>query len=216
MSGVGRRPRALIVYFSLTGQTSRVVEGLISSWSRCGWDTEVCRIHLEDPRYPLAHPVPGVWRFLLRWIPPQLAHRTGDIRLDPPEPSAEPDLVVIGSPTWWFNPALPIVSFMQSQHAEGLLQGKPFAVMTICRSAWAGNLAWVRKRGEALGGRFVGHLAFRFPGNTAQSMLAFIHKFKHDRVPTHAWGVPLHPYGIQDDHLAAIPAFVRKIADELG
>jgi hypothetical protein len=51
------------------------------------------------------------------------------------------DLVCIASPTWWFNPCMPIRSFMESELAGTVLAGKRFAAIVVCHRYWKTNLA---------------------------------------------------------------------------
>jgi hypothetical protein len=58
------------------------------------------------------------------------------------------DLVCIGSPMWWLSTDVPVRSFLQSDTASRVLNGKPFTVAVCCRR---GELE--RRIDRALGSR---------------------------------------------------------------
>ena len=69
-------------------------------------------------------------------LPAQIRQATGEIRIPPEAREGDYDLVVIGSPTWWFRVCLPIRSYLTSPAARTVLAGKPFAAFSTSRRYW--------------------------------------------------------------------------------
>jgi flavodoxin len=140
-------PSVLLVYYSYTQQTRRVVEEMASVLRGRG-----CR-------------------------PAQI--RIPDIVTE-----RDYDLVCIGSPTWWLSSDVPIRSFLESDTAGQVLNGKPFAAAVCCRRYWRHNLKTVRRLGTKSGGAFQDyHLgaARKFADGLADRLLA-------DSIGAHAKG----------------------------
>ena len=53
-------------------------------------------------------------------LPAQLRHKTGEIRIPPEAQAGDYDLVVLASPTWWFQTSMPIRSYLESPAAKAV------------------------------------------------------------------------------------------------
>ncbi len=204
----------LILYYSFTHQTSRVAEAMAEEFRAGGNQVELCRIQLVDPRYQLTFPLRPFWRTMTRMIWPQVTGKTGEIEFDESLLDGDYDLVCIGSPTWWLHPALPIVSFLKSDSAARLLNGRSFAVFTVCRALWWNNLRVVRKLASRAGGRIVDSAAFCFQGNQVRSMLSFISYLKNGEDRDRFWGCRIYPFGVPEEGLEKAKSFARGLAGD--
>ena len=159
------KQRVLILYFSFTNQTHRVAMAMRDEFLTQGCSVELAPIEMSDPRFQIRMPFRPIVPKLLSWAIPQLFRWKGDVRFDESILSAEFDLVCIGSPTWFFHPAMPITSFLKTSYAKTILHGKPFVVFAVCRKLWWNNLRMVKKLATANGGKFLDGAAFWFQGN---------------------------------------------------
>ncbi len=209
------KPRVLILYYSFTAQTRRVAEAMATSFERQGCDVAMRAIEFVDDRYRIELPFRPVGRQLARWLWPQLVGKTGRVRVCQETLAGDYDLVCLGSPTWWLNPAMPIVSFLKSPAAHQLLDGKRFAVFAVCRKAWWNNARQVRRLATKQGGRFVGGAAFCFAGGEIQSALSFVSYMNHDADLERYCGVKIHKFGVADEGIARAEAFAAKLAENL-
>ena len=73
-------------------------------------------------------------------LPAQMRHKTGEIRIPAEAQSGDYDLVLIASPTWWFRTSIPIRSYLESPAAKAILDGKPFATVSVSRRYYGVNL----------------------------------------------------------------------------
>ena len=143
-------PRVLFVYYTYTQQPLKVVEAMADVLRTQGCEVHQAEIEFTDRRWaerfsrlPLRH----VYRDLLGVLPAQIRGATGEIGIPDEAREGDYDLICIGSPTWFFKPSVPVRSYLESDAAKRLLDGKSFAAFVVCRRYWSINLRSVRKLG---------------------------------------------------------------------
>ena len=147
------------------------------------------------------------------WIPPQVLRRKCLFSL-PADIFEQPfNLVCVGSPTWWLQPAIPVTSLLRSESGLRLLNGRPFCVFAVARSFWRLNAWRVAALGKRCGGRHVGSRGFVFPGNQLQSFAALAGYLATGESPTRFWGMRVHPYGLTAAAVEAARAFASDLAE---
>jgi hypothetical protein len=166
------KPSVLFVYYTYTQQTLKLVEAMADVLRGRGCDVNLGAIEFIDPRYAdrfNEFPMPHPFREVVGMIPAELRRRPGKIRVPDIVTEREYDLVCIGSPTWWLSTNVPIRSFLESETAGRVLEGKRFAAAVACRRYWRHNLKTVRRLGTDRGGNFVDgiHPLPRRPGAVA-------------------------------------------------
>ena len=146
------RPRVLIVYFTLTKQAGRVADAMAQEFEARDCDVTNALIEFTDQRwvpklseFPMKRPMPQIASILMA----QLRHKTGEIVTPPEAKTGDYDLVVLVSPTWWFQTSMPIRSYLESPDAKTVLNGKPFACASVSRRYFSINLGQQRKLGRA-------------------------------------------------------------------
>jgi flavodoxin len=213
-----RRPRVLLLYYSYTGQSLKVLEAAGEVFADRGFEVVRAPIEFTDPRYSQrfsSFPMRRVWPDMLSVLPAQTRRATGQIRTPDAVRDGDYDLICIGSPTWWSTASMPIRSFLQSGEGRKLLSGKAFAVFVVCRDSWKGNVAAVRKLGEQQGGRFVDEIHFTYPGDQFRSMLSLTSYLGTGEYRDRYLGVPIPPTNVQPEQLEQTRAFASKLVDRL-
>ena len=111
-------------------------------------------------------------------LPAQLRHKTGEIRIPPEAEAGDYDLVLLASPTWWFQTSMPIRSYLESPAAKAMLNGKPFACASVSRRYYSINLGQQKKLGEKNGGRWVEktHFVVRRRSGQVDALVARLHE----------------------------------------
>lgn len=209
------QPRVLILYYSFTNQTHRVAEAMGEVFRELDCQVDLCNIEFVDLRYRIGLPFRPVIRKLLSWFLPQVLGKTGAVHVPQEILSGDYDLICLGSPTWWLNPAMPVVSFLKSSSASGLLAGKPFAVFAVCRKVWWNNVRRVKKMARKQGATFVDAAAFCFQGNQLQSAFSFISYLHNDANLDRFWGVKIYEFGVPAEGIARAREFARELATGL-
>jgi menaquinone-dependent protoporphyrinogen IX oxidase len=214
----GPPPRVLLLYYSYTGQSQKVLDAAGEVFRTRGYDVTTAPIEFTDPRYAerfSRFPMRNVWPEFLGMLPAQTLQRTGDIRTPDAVRTGDYDLICIGSPTWWDTVSMPLRTFLTSPEARNLLDGKPFAVFVVCRRKWRKNLTGVRKLVEKKGGRYVDGIHFTYPGGQLPSMLSLTSYLGSGEYKDRYLGVKLPPTNISDEQLEESRRFAGRIADRV-
>lgn len=212
------RPRVLLLYYSYTGQTLKVLRAVGDLLSERGCDVHTAEIEFTDRRFSerfSRFPMRNVWRDMFSVLPAQLKRAVGEIRPGS-VPDGDYDLICIGSPTWWNSASLPLRSFLESTDARNLFNGKRFAVFVICRRYWRRNLGEVRGLAERAGGRYAGAIHFTYPGGQLPSMLSLTSYLASGENRDRYLGVPIPPTNIQPEHLIQARQFAAVLAERLA
>ena len=210
------QPRVLFVYFTYTQQSLKVAEAMADALRERGCDVRLAGIELTDQRYaerftrfPLRHAFLDIFGML----PAQLRGATGEIRIPDEARAGDYDLVCVGSPTWWLKTSVPIRSFLKSEEAGRVLDGKPFAAYVVCRRYWSINLKAVKKLGTKRGGEFVDGAHFSFAGGQVRSLLSLLSYFGKGEDRERYLGVKIPPTNLKPDYSEQARAFAAGLAD---
>jgi menaquinone-dependent protoporphyrinogen IX oxidase len=213
-----RPPRVLLLYYSYTGQSQKVLEAAGEVFRKRGCEVDEARIEFTDPRYAerfSRFPMRNVWPDFLGMLPAQTLRATGDIRTPDEVRTGDYDLICIGSPTWWRTVSMPLRSFLKSHEARNLFDGKRFAVFVVCRRYWRENLSGVRKLVEKKGGCFVDSIHFTYPGGQLPSMLSLTSYLGSGEYRDRYLGVRLPPTNINAEQVEESRRFAAKLADKV-
>jgi len=211
--------RVLIVYYTYTQQSKLVAEAIAETLRSRGCDVRQASIGFTDKRWaerftrlPLKHAILDV----VGMLPAQLRGATGEIEIPEDARDGDYDLVCIGSPTWFFRQSVPIRSYLQSDEAKRILDGKRFTAFVVCRRYWRQNLKSVRKVGTKLGGEYVEGTHFTFVGGQIRSFMALISYFGVGENRARYLGLKIPPSMLKPDYAEQARAFANDLADGLG
>ena len=212
------KPKVLIVYYTLSKQSGRVADAMAKALEARGCDVTNAMIEFTDERwvpklsqFPMKRPFPQIVSIL----PAQLRHKTGEIRTPPEAQSGDYDLVLLASPTWWFQTSMPIRSYLESPAGKAILDGKPFATVSISRRYYSINLRQQRKLAEKDGGRFIDKTHFVVAGGQVKSMLSWLGYMKHGEPQARVFGLSMPPPNLKPDFDDQARTFVNRIVDEV-
>jgi menaquinone-dependent protoporphyrinogen IX oxidase len=211
-------PRVLLIYYTYTQQSRRVADVMEEALRARGFDVRQAAIEFTDKRWserftrrPRRHPYGDV----VGMLPAQVRGATGEIQIPEGVGEGDYDLICIGSPTWFFRPSVPVRSFLKSETAGRLLDGKPFAVYAVCRRYWSINLKSVKKLGSKQGGEYVDGTHFVFEGGQIRSLLSLLSYFGKGENRERYLGVKIPPSLLQPDFADEARAFANGLADRL-
>lgn len=214
----GTKPKVLIVYYTLTKQVGRVADALATALESRDCEVEKALIEFTDERwvpklsqFPMQRPFPQIASIL----PAQLRHKTGEIRIPAEAEAGDYDLVVLASPTWWFQTSMPIRSYLESQAARTALDGKPFVTVSVSRRYYSINLRQQRKLGERKGGRFIDKTHFVVAGGQVKSMLSWLGYMKHGEPQARVLGLTMPLPNLKPDYEEQARSFVDGLVDDV-
>jgi menaquinone-dependent protoporphyrinogen IX oxidase len=212
-------PRALLVYYTYTQQSRRIADVIEEALRARGWDVRQASIEFTDKRWserftrlPLRHPYGDV----VGMLPAQVRGATGEIQIPEGVAEGDYDLICIGSPTWFFRPSVPVRSFLKSETAGRLLDGKPFAIYAVCRRYWSINLKSVKKLGSKQGGEYMDGTHFVFEGGQIRSLLSLLSYFGKGENRERYLGVKIPPSNLKPDYAEEARAFAAGLADGIA
>lgn len=211
-------PRVLFVYYTYTQQTLKIVDAMSEVLREKGCNVDSARIELTDKRYAerfTRRPFKHLYRDLFGMIPAQMRGATGEIQIPDEARNADYDLVVIGSPTWWLRTSVPIRSYMKSDAASQLLNGKRFSAFVCCRRYWGFNLRTVKKLGVKRGGEWVDGAHWAYAGGQVKSLLSLLSYLGKGEYRERYMGVKIPVTNLQDRDIADARTFAAKLADGL-
>ena len=211
------KPKALIVYYTLTKQVGRVAEAMEHALEARGFDVTKALIEFTDERY-----VPKLSQFPMKRpmfqipviLPAQLRHKTGEIWTPPEAESGDYDLVLLASPTWWFQTSMPIRSYLESPAAKTVLEGKPFACVSVSRRYYRMNLNQQQELGEKNGGRWIDKTHFVVAGGQVKSMLSWLGYMKHGEPQKRVMLLKMPLPNLKPDFEEQAKKFVNQVANE--
>jgi hypothetical protein len=148
-----RPRRALILWYSQTGQLRRALESLVQPLADSGVE-----LVWEELRPDRPYPFPWSLRAFLDVFPDAVTGRGA--RLAPPvlDPDEEFDLVILGYQVWYLAPSTPVQALFQSELGR-VLAGRRVVTLVACRNMWYSAAARMRRLVESAGGELVGHVA---------------------------------------------------------
>ncbi len=211
-------PRVLLLYYSYTGQSLKVLEAAGEVFRERGCEVHKAPIEFTDQRYAerfSRFPMRRVWPDMLSVLPAQRRGETGEIRTPDTVRDGDYDLICIGSPTWWQTVSMPMRSFLKSDEARKLLSGKPFAVFVVCRQYWQKNFTTVRELAEEQGGRYVDAIHFTYPGDPLRSMLSLTSYLGSGQYREKYLGVRIPSTNVQPEQLDQTRKFAAALADRI-
>ncbi len=210
------KPRILFVYYSHTQQAQRVCDAMAEVMTQRGCDVTKASIEFTEPRYaknfsvfPFRHAVFGILPLL--W--PQLRRKTGQIKIPDEATKGDYDLVVLGSPTWFFMTCMPLRSYLKSKAAGTVLSGKPFSVYVVCRRYWHWNLNEAKGLGISQGGKYIDGVHFTYEGGQIRSLLSLLSYFGKGEMRERSLGVKIPPTNLKPDFGDQATAFANTLAD---
>jgi len=213
-----KRPRVLFVYYTHTEQALRVSEAMTEELQKRGCDVTQAGIEFTDAHYsknfqvfPFKHAVFGIVPLLL----PQLRQKTCQIGIPEAAQQGDYDLVVFGSPTWFFRTAMPLRSYLESDEAKKVLAGKPFSAYVVCRRYWSVNLNEVKRRGIAQGGNYLEGIRFTYEGGQIRSLLSVLSYFGKGEMRERSLGIKIPPTNLKPDFADQARAFADQLADSV-
>ncbi len=154
----GLRPKVLIVFYSFSRQTRKLVLAIQGGLLASGSDVALERL---IPVRQLKFPFSSLWQTIYMMVVTLFRKR---IAIEELSPMAfdHYDLVVLAGPTWSFNPCGPVLAFLD-RHCGDILQGREVLPVISCRRYWSLHGNYLKKRILKCGGKPLEAWSFNHP-----------------------------------------------------
>lgn len=208
-------PAVLFAYFTYTNQTKKVLDPIAEALRGHGCDVTFARIELTDPRYEKrfeAFPLKKPYREMFGMIPAELRDKPVQIAIPDVVTEREYDFVVVGAPTWWLSTDVAMRTFMESDAARKILNGKPFATVICCRRYWKHNFKTLKRKGKVCGGVFADGIHFTYAGGQVRSLLSLLSYLGKGDYEEKYLGVKIPRTNIQDNQIEQARQFGSQLA----
>ncbi len=153
-----RKPRVLILFYSFSGQTLSLISRLALGLREQGVEVVMEKLR---PVTPLRFPIGTVPATIKKMIVTLFRQR---VEIQPLSPAVadEYDLVIVGGPTWSYNPSGPILA-MLDRDGRRILAGKTVLPLISCRGYWRMHWYGLRAKLVKCGARIPNFLVFSHP-----------------------------------------------------
>ncbi|MCB2184138.1 MAG: hypothetical protein KQH63_19105 [Desulfobulbaceae bacterium] len=123
--------KVLLIYFSLSGQTSSLVAQVANGLRDTGISTTIERLR---PVTPMQFPFKSVPSTVLMML---LTFFRKRIPIEPLSPKCQDsyDLIILAGPTWSYHPSGPVLSLLD-RDGRDLLSGQTVIPLISCRGYW--------------------------------------------------------------------------------
>lgn len=133
--------RVLIIYYSFSSQTHMLVNRFASGMTDAGIEVVIERL---QPIVKLPFPFASITSLLWSMTTSFFRKRVAVAELAN-TPDKNWDLVVLGGPTWSYNPSGPILYFLDHYGIEHFA-GKDVLPIISCRAYWRINYSYLKKK----------------------------------------------------------------------
>lgn len=144
--------KALIVYYTQTGQLKELVDAV------CIPLADDFEFVFEELRPTPAFPFPWTGMSFYQAFPESVQEIPCQLEPISFDPDEKYDLVILAYQPWYLSPSIPFTSFLQSEAAKKVLEGKPVITLLGCRNMWIMAHERVKRRIKELGGDLVGNI----------------------------------------------------------
>ncbi|MDF1577303.1 MAG: NAD(P)H-dependent oxidoreductase [Desulfurivibrionaceae bacterium] len=154
----GKKRRALLLYYSFSGQTSGLLNHLASGLKEEGVKISFIRLR---PASPLRFPVGSFFATFRMMLTSSLRWRVA-IKEPEPELWADNDLIILAGPTWSYNPSGPILDLID-RFGPRLFKGRTVLPLISCRGYWRLHWLGLKRLLEKCGADVPNRIVFSHP-----------------------------------------------------
>jgi hypothetical protein len=124
----------LIIYYSQTGQLEDIVKNVARPFEEKKDDYDVTFYNIQLKK---DFPFPWSSDVFFNTFPESYLQIPSEI-LPPPQEvlNKKFDLIIFGYQVWYLTPSIPIISFLKSSFAEGILKNTPVVTISGTRNMW--------------------------------------------------------------------------------
>lgn len=166
-----RMKRILVIYYTQSGQLKEIADNFVAPFQKQGIPVDFYEIQMETP-----YPFPWTNESFLGAFPESFLELPQPIKAMPPDiETQEYDLVVLAYQVWYLSPSIPVTSFLKSEQARALLEGKPVVTLSGTRNMWIKAQEKVRSMLVKKGAYIVANIALADRHHNHISVLTIVH-----------------------------------------
>lgn len=161
--------KVLVVYYSQTGQLKEIADNCLSPLV----GNENVQVDFLNVQTKEKFPFPWTQHEFFG-VFPETVYNT-PFELEPLEnTSTDYDLIVLAYTVWYMNPSIPINSFMKSEHAKKLFDGKKVVTLIGARNMWVLTQQKMKGYLKDLNAKLIGNIALVDKAKNLTSIITVI------------------------------------------
>ncbi len=203
--------RVLVLYYSLTHQTEKVLEKITTELTAVGHTVDMRKIKpIPEWTLPLKHG-PFFWNWTKVWVGMNLTQPIEhmDLKAD------DYDYIVLGFQPWNLAPSIPMNSFLDSPMAE-IFRGKKVIGVVTCRTRWERSYRIAKEKIAKRGGQLVDGLVIMNTEREPFNMITTVNFLFYGGPKAGSWQEKyLKPYGIDEAAVEVARDFGHELAHRM-
>lgn len=199
--------RILIVYYTQSGQLKEIIDKVISGFSQ---DETVFDLHEIKPVDP--YPFPWSNDTFFDAFPESVQGIPCKLEESKIDTARNYDMVVLAYQVWYLSPSIPFWSFLMSEDARKVIEGRPVVTLLGVRNMWIMAQEKVKRQIHVLGGNLVGNIVLQDRHQNLVSVVTIVHwLYTADNC---SFGI-FPPAGVSDEDIRSADRFGEIIEKHL-
>ncbi len=205
--------KILVIYYSQTGQLTEIVQTVTSSLKA---DENILVDFGElKPRDP--YPFPWSGKQFFQVFPESVAGIPCEMESLQIDPKEHYDLIILAYQVWYLSLSIPVNSFLLSEEAKKIMQGKPVVTIIGPRNMWVMTHEDVKEKISKAGGRNVGNIVLLDKAPNLISVVTIIRWLvKGKREGRGVWGKIFPRAGVSETDVRESSKYGPLLADALN
>ncbi len=205
-----RRKKALIVYYTQTGQLKNIVDSV------CGPLADDFEFVYEELKPLPAFPFPWPDMTFYQVFPESVQETPCQLEAFSFDAEDNFDLVILAYQPWYLSPSIPFTAFLQTEAAATVLKGKPVITILGSRNMWIMAQERVKKRILDMGGNLIGNIVLNDRHHNLVSVVTIVRwMLKGEKQGRGLYGRLFPPSGISDKDINEAEKFGFLIRDTI-
>jgi len=146
--------KVLIIYYSQTGQLTEIVHSVTTSLK----NNDEFVLSFEELKPQTPYPFPWTGKQFFQAFPESVREIPCKLKPLRCNPDESYDLIILAYQIWYLSPSIPVNSFLQSEEARRILDGKPVVTIIGSRNMWVMAHENVKQKIINSGGHHVGNI----------------------------------------------------------
>lgn len=198
--------KILVIYFTQTGQAKKAIDAVLKPF--INYPDYFVHYELIKPKTQLPYP----WKYseFFDAFPENVQGTSLEYEPLSVDVNTNFDLIFIGYQPWFLNICQPVNSFLISDDAKKLMNGKPVITIINCRNMWLGAQEKMKERLLNLNSKLVGNITFVDKSANLTSLITVL-AFELKGIKENYMGM-FPKYGVTEEDLEAAPELGKIIA----
>lgn len=188
--------KVLIIYYTQTGQIKQIVDSVTGPLKND------CQLFFEEIKPVPAFPFPWTGMSFFQAFPESVREIPCELEPFKNDPDQDYDLIILAYQVWYLSPSIPVTSFLKSEAARKIFQGKQVITVLGVRNMWIMAQERVKKMIADAGGRVAGNIVMHDPAGNLTSVITIVRWMMNGEKGAFRWmGRNFPPAGVPEGEI---------------